>query len=57
MKLLGIGNEQWHQQYIDRYSAFAMVLKTKHPEVRLVSARGRRPMTISSTLRGPNSAQ
>ncbi len=43
MKLLGIGNEQWYQQYIDRYAAFAKVLKAQHPEIRLISAAGPGP--------------
>jgi alpha-N-arabinofuranosidase len=40
MKLLGIGNEQWGQQYIDRYKVFHAALKAKHPEIQLVSAAG-----------------
>ncbi len=43
MKLLGVGNEQWGQQYIDRYAKFAEVLKARHPEVALVSAAGPSP--------------
>ncbi len=43
MKLLGVGNEQWGQQYIDRYAKFAEVLKAKHPEIALVSAAGPSP--------------
>ncbi len=43
MKLLGVGNEQWLQQYIDRYTAFAKVLKAKHPEIKLVSSAGPGP--------------
>ena len=43
MKLLGVGNEQWGQQYIDRYEKFAQVLKAKHPEIALVSAAGPDP--------------
>ena len=43
MKLLGVGNEQWGPQYIERYAAFAKVLKEKHPEVALVSAAGPSP--------------
>ena len=43
MKLLGIGNEQWGQDYIDRYARFAQVLKAKHPEITLVSAAGPSP--------------
>lgn len=40
LKMLGIGNEQWADQYIERYQAFAKVLKEKHPEIRLVSSVG-----------------
>ena len=43
MKLLGVGNEQWGQQYIDHYAKFAEALKAKHPEVALVSAAGPSP--------------
>ncbi len=43
LKLLGIGNEQWLQQYIERYAAFAKVLKAKHPEIKLVSSAGPGP--------------
>jgi alpha-L-arabinofuranosidase len=43
MKLLGVGNEQWGQQYIDRYALFAKALKEKHPEIQLVSAAGPEP--------------
>lgn len=43
LKLLGVGNEQWGQQYIDRYAKFAEVLKAKHPEIELVSSAGPKP--------------
>jgi len=43
MKLLGVGNEQWGPQYIERYERFAKVLKEKHPEIRLVSSAGPSP--------------
>jgi alpha-L-arabinofuranosidase len=43
LKLLGVGNEQWDTQYIERYKGFAKVLKQKHPEVQLVSAAGPSP--------------
>lgn len=42
MRLLGIGNEQWGPQYIDRYERFAKVLKARHPEIQLVSSAGPR---------------
>ena len=43
MKLLGVGNEQWGPQYIERYARFAKVLKEKHPEIQLVAAAGPLP--------------
>jgi alpha-N-arabinofuranosidase len=43
MKLLGVGNEQWGPQYIERYKVFAEVLKEKHPEIELVSGAGPAP--------------
>jgi alpha-L-arabinofuranosidase len=43
MKMLGVGNEQWGPQYIERYLAFASALKTKHPEITLVSDAGPSP--------------
>jgi alpha-N-arabinofuranosidase len=43
MKLLGVGNEQWGPQYIERYTRFAEVLKATHPEIRLVSSAGPSP--------------
>jgi alpha-N-arabinofuranosidase len=43
MKMLGVGNEQWGQQYIDRYTRFARAIKAKHPEIQLVSAAGPDP--------------
>ena len=35
-----MGNEQWGQQYFERYAVFAKVLKEKHPEIELVSGAG-----------------
>jgi len=43
LKLLGIGNEQWDQQYIDRYARFHRALKEKYPEILLVSSAGPSP--------------
>jgi len=40
---LGIGNEQWGEQYIERYKEFHQVLKEKHPEIILISASGPTP--------------
>jgi alpha-L-arabinofuranosidase len=43
LKMIGIGNEQWGPQYIERYKVFARVLKEKHPEVALISSAGPSP--------------
>jgi alpha-L-arabinofuranosidase len=43
MKMLGIGNEQWGPQYIERLSLFTKTLKEKHPEIMVVSSSGPSP--------------
>jgi alpha-L-arabinofuranosidase len=43
LKLVGIGNEQWEQPYIERYTQFHKALKAKHPEIQLVSSAGPSP--------------
>ena len=43
LKLLGVGNEQWDEQYIERYKVFAKALKQKYPAVQLISAAGPNP--------------
>jgi alpha-N-arabinofuranosidase len=43
LKYLGIGNEQWGQQYIERYRIFASAIKEKYPEIILVAAAGPSP--------------
>jgi alpha-N-arabinofuranosidase len=43
LKMIGIGNEQWGQQYIERYAAFTSVIKKQYPEIKLVSGSGPGP--------------
>jgi alpha-N-arabinofuranosidase len=43
LKLMGVGNEQWDEQYIERYKVFAKALKDKYPEIQLISAAGPNP--------------
>ncbi|MES2882756.1 MAG: alpha-L-arabinofuranosidase C-terminal domain-containing protein [Bacteroidota bacterium] len=43
LKYLGIGNEQWDEQYIQRYAVFHKILKQKHPEIKLISSVGPSP--------------
>jgi alpha-N-arabinofuranosidase len=40
LKMIGIGNEQWGERYIERYKRFAAVLKKAHPEIALISSSG-----------------
>jgi alpha-N-arabinofuranosidase len=40
LKLIGVGNEQWGPQYIDRWKIFTKAIKEKYPEVKIVSALG-----------------
>jgi len=43
LKMIGIGNENWQQPYIERYAKFHAALKAKHPEIQLVSSAGPGP--------------
>jgi len=43
LKLMGVGNEQWGEQYVERYNVMSKVLKEKHPEIKLVSGPGPSP--------------
>jgi alpha-L-arabinofuranosidase len=43
LKMLGVGNEQWGQQYVDRYTVFAKALKAQYPDIQLVAAAGPDP--------------
>lgn len=40
LKYIGVGNEQWDEQYIERYELFEKVLKEKHPEIMIISGSG-----------------
>ena len=40
MELLGIGNEQWGEQYVQRFEVFQKAIKSKYPEIRLVTSAG-----------------
>lgn len=43
LKMIGVGNEQWGPQYIERYEKFSQVLKQKYPKVALISSAGPAP--------------
>ena len=40
LKYLGVGNEQWGEPYFERYKIFQAVLKSKHPEIQLITTAG-----------------
>lgn len=40
LKYIGIGNEQWDEQYFERYALFEKVLNEKHPEIKLIAGSG-----------------
>lgn len=43
LKMMGIGNEQWGPQYVERLKSFNTVLKAKHPEIKLITSAGPGP--------------
>lgn len=43
LKMIGIGNEQWGQAYIDRFKVFSAVIKANYPDIKLVSSAGPAP--------------
>jgi alpha-L-arabinofuranosidase len=43
LKLMGVGNEQWGPQYIERYKVMSKALKDKYPNITLVSDPGPSP--------------
>ncbi|HEY8512294.1 MAG TPA: alpha-L-arabinofuranosidase C-terminal domain-containing protein [Cyclobacteriaceae bacterium] len=40
LKFIGIGNEQWGPGYIERYKLFVDAIKSKYPDVTIVSGSG-----------------
>lgn len=43
LKFIGVGNEQWGPQYIERYKVFAKAIKSKYPNITIVSGSGPSP--------------
>jgi alpha-L-arabinofuranosidase len=43
LKMLGVGNEQWDEQYVERYIEFSKAIKAKYPEMKLISSAGPSP--------------
>lgn len=40
LKMIGVGNEQWGPQYVERYTVFAKAIKQKYPSIQLVNSTG-----------------
>lgn len=40
LKYLGVGNEQWEPQYIERYKVFEKAILDKYPSIKIVSGAG-----------------
>lgn len=43
LKMIGVGNEQWDEQYIDRYKLVAKALNEKYPNIKLIASSGPSP--------------
>lgn len=43
LKMMGIGNENWGPQYLERLALFTKALKSKHPEIKLINSSGTDP--------------
>lgn len=43
LKMLGIGNEQWGPQYVERYIIFTKAIKAKYPNIKLINSVGPSP--------------
>ena len=43
LKYIGVGNEQWGSQYIERYKAFVIAIKEKYPDIKIVTGTGPSP--------------
>jgi alpha-L-arabinofuranosidase len=43
LKMMGIGNENWGPQYIERLKAFQAAIKAKYPNIKLICSSGTDP--------------
>ncbi|HVG14307.1 MAG TPA: alpha-L-arabinofuranosidase C-terminal domain-containing protein, partial [Chitinophagaceae bacterium] len=43
LKLLGVGNENWGPQYIERLKIFTTAIKAKYPQIKLINSSGTDP--------------
>jgi len=57
LKMMGVGNENWGPQYIERLKVFTKAIKAKYPQIKLVNSSGTDPNGerfeyLDSALRG-----
>jgi alpha-N-arabinofuranosidase len=43
LKMMGVGNENWGPQYLERLKIFSKAIKTKYPDFKLVNSSGTDP--------------
>jgi alpha-L-arabinofuranosidase len=43
LKMLGVGNENWGPQYIERLQIFTQAIKARYPEIQIVNSAGTDP--------------
>jgi len=44
LQMIGIGNENWGPQYLERLAVFSKAIKEKYPEIKLVNSSGTDPI-------------
>jgi len=43
LKMMGVGNENWGPQYLERLALFTKAMKSRHPEIKLINSSGTDP--------------
>ena len=43
LKMMGIGNENWGPQYLERLALFTQAIKAKYPDIKLINSSGTAP--------------
>ena len=50
LKMMGIGNENWGPQYVERLRIFTKAIKAKYPDFKLVNSSGIAPRWFNVRL-------
>ncbi|WP_423146054.1 alpha-L-arabinofuranosidase C-terminal domain-containing protein [Rubrolithibacter danxiaensis] len=43
LKMMGVGNENWGEQYVERLKEFTKAIKAKYPQIKIVNSSGTDP--------------